>query len=113
MVEPAEADGHGDSDRERAMTIDFEHVVDDLRTLVDIAVAEHPGLPVVVIGHSMGGLLSARFAARYPDQLAGIVFPRGTFLVLIDRSLLDEQAGRVPQILLDDIDDGLRAVLGL
>ena len=65
--------GHGHSDGERALIVDFEHVVDDLRTLVDIAVAEHPGLPVVMIGHSMGGLLSARFAQRYPDQLAGIV----------------------------------------
>ena len=65
--------GHGHSDGERALIVDFEHVVDDLRTLVDIAVGEHPGLPVVMVGHSMGGLLSARFAQRYPDQLAGIV----------------------------------------
>lgn len=34
-------------------------------------------------------------------------------LELIDRSLLGEQAGRVPQILLDDIDAGVRVVLGL
>jgi len=33
-------------------------------------------------------------------------------LELIDRSLLAEQAGRLPQVLLDDIDNGLRAVLG-
>lgn len=32
---------------------------------------------------------------------------------LIDRTLLAEQSGRVPQVLLDDIDNGLRAVLGL
>lgn len=34
-------------------------------------------------------------------------------LELIDRSLLVEQAGRLSQVLLDDIDDGLRIVLGL
>ena len=34
-------------------------------------------------------------------------------LELIDRSVFAEQSGRVPQVLLDDIDDGLRAVLGL
>ena len=66
--------GHGHSDGERALIVDFEHVVDDLRTLVDVAFGEHPGLPVVMIGHSMGGLLSARFAQRYANQLAGIVF---------------------------------------
>ena len=34
-------------------------------------------------------------------------------LELIDRSLLAAHAGRVPQVLLDDIDDGLRAILQL
>lgn len=66
--------GHGLSDGEQALIVDFDHVVDDLRSLVDIAVGEHPGLPVVMIGHSMGGLLAARFAQRYPDQLAGLAF---------------------------------------
>lgn len=66
--------GHGRSDGERALIADFEHVVDDLRTLLEIALHEHPGLPVVMVGHSMGGLLTARFAQRFPGQLAGIVF---------------------------------------
>lgn len=34
-------------------------------------------------------------------------------LELIDRSLLGEQAGRLPHILIDDIDEGLRAILGV
>lgn len=34
-------------------------------------------------------------------------------LELVDRSLLASQSGRLPQVLLDDIDDGLRMVLGL
>lgn len=34
-------------------------------------------------------------------------------LELIDRSLLAEQSGRLPEVLLADIDDGLRGVLGL
>jgi len=66
--------GHGQSVGERALITDFEHVVDDLRTLLEIALGEHPGLPVVMVGHSMGGLLTARFAQRFPGQLAGVVF---------------------------------------
>jgi alpha-beta hydrolase superfamily lysophospholipase len=66
--------GHGRSDGERALITDFEHVVDDLRTLLEIALDEDPGLPVVMVGHSMGGLLTARFAQRFPGQLAGVVF---------------------------------------
>jgi len=34
-------------------------------------------------------------------------------LELIDRSVLAEQSGRLPQVLVDDIDDALRMVLGL
>lgn len=65
--------GHGRSEGERALITDFEHVVDDLETLVGLAHADHPGLPVVMAGHSMGGLLSSRFAQRHPGALAGLV----------------------------------------
>ena len=66
--------GHGRSEGERALITDFEHVVDDLRTLVTIASDAHPGRTLVMVGHSMGGLLTARYAQRYPESLAGIVF---------------------------------------
>ncbi|MEM8922595.1 MAG: lysophospholipase [Actinomycetota bacterium] len=64
--------GHGHSDGERALITDFEHVVADLRTLVGIARAEHGDLPLVMIGHSMGGLLTSRFAQTHPDEVAAI-----------------------------------------
>lgn len=66
--------GHGKSDGERALIEDFEHVVDDLHTLAATARDRNPGLPLVLVGHSMGGLLSARFAQRWPDQVAGVAF---------------------------------------
>jgi alpha-beta hydrolase superfamily lysophospholipase len=66
--------GHGRSDGERALITDFEHVVDDLHTLAGIARGEHPGLPQVLVGHSMGGLLAARFAQRWPGEVAGVAF---------------------------------------
>jgi alpha-beta hydrolase superfamily lysophospholipase len=65
--------GHGHSDGERALITDFGHVLADVRTLFDVAVAEHPGRPTVMIGHSMGGLLASRFAQEYPADVAGIV----------------------------------------
>jgi mRNA interferase MazF len=34
-------------------------------------------------------------------------------LELIDRSLLGQPAGRLPKVLVDDIDEGLRAILGI
>lgn len=66
--------GHGRSAGERALIADFAHVVDDLHTTVELAEAAHPGVPVVMVGHSMGGLLTARFVQRTPDRLAGAAF---------------------------------------
>lgn len=66
--------GHGLSDGTRVLIDDFEHVVDDLASVVSLAEAAHPGRPVVMIGHSMGGLLTGRFAQRHRGRLAGAGF---------------------------------------
>jgi alpha-beta hydrolase superfamily lysophospholipase len=65
--------GHGRSEGERVLIADFEPVVDDLHEVDRRARAEHPGLPVVLLGHSMGGLIAARYAQRYGDSLAAVV----------------------------------------
>ncbi len=53
-------------------------------------------------------LLPATASGLHKDSVA---IPLG--LELIDRSILGEQAGRLPRILVDDIDKGLRAILGI
>ena len=65
--------GHGRSAGERVLIQDFEDVVTDLHALDETARREHPGLPVVLLGHSMGGLIAARYAQRYGDTLAALV----------------------------------------
>ena len=62
--------GHGRSDGEPALVEDFEPVVDDLRAVVQDARGE---LPVVMVGHSMGGLIAIRYAQRHREDLAGLV----------------------------------------
>ncbi|WP_084958910.1 alpha/beta hydrolase [Thermoactinospora rubra] len=58
--------GHGKSAGERVLVEDFEDVVTDVHTMVERARADHPGAPVVLIGHSMGGMIAARYAQRHP-----------------------------------------------
>ncbi|WP_327087141.1 lysophospholipase [Nonomuraea sp. NBC_01738] len=65
--------GHGRSEGERVLIEDFEDVVTDVRAVEERARADHPGVPVVLIGHSMGGLIAARYAQRYGGGLAGLV----------------------------------------
>jgi alpha-beta hydrolase superfamily lysophospholipase len=65
--------GHGRSAGERVRIDDVEDVVDDLDQVRRVARGEHPDLPVVLLGHSMGGLLATRYVQRFPDVLAGLV----------------------------------------
>ena len=65
--------GHGESEGERVLIADFEHVVDDLHAVVELAREQHPDVPVVMVAHSMGGLIGARYAQRHGDELAGLV----------------------------------------
>jgi alpha-beta hydrolase superfamily lysophospholipase len=57
--------GHGESDGEQVLVTTFENVVDDLHAVVELARERHPGRPVVMVGHSMGGLIATRYAQRY------------------------------------------------
>jgi len=65
--------GHGRSEGEPALVTDFEPVVGDLHLLVEEARAEHVGCPLVVVAHSMGGLIATRYAQRHSEGLAGLV----------------------------------------
>ncbi|MFF4751109.1 alpha/beta hydrolase [Streptomyces sp. NPDC002514] len=65
--------GHGRSAGERVLIEDFEDVVTDTHAVATLARAARPGLPLVVIGHSMGGLVAARHAQRHAGELAALV----------------------------------------
>ncbi|HEX8084182.1 MAG TPA: alpha/beta hydrolase [Solirubrobacteraceae bacterium] len=65
--------GHGRSEGERVHVDDGEDFSADLHRVAEKARAEHPGLPVVLIGHSMGGLIATRYAQRHPGELQALV----------------------------------------
>jgi alpha-beta hydrolase superfamily lysophospholipase len=65
--------GHGRSDGPRAFIEDMDDVVADVDSLVDRALAPHPGVPVFMLGHSMGGLISLRYALAHQERLAGLI----------------------------------------
>lgn len=90
--------GHGESEGERALFDDVEKVVDDVRLLAERAREEVPQVPVVVVAHSMGGLVGSRYLQRYPDELAcGVLSaPALTSVGLIDALLAEPEIPDVP-----------------
>ncbi len=66
--------GHGESGGERALIEKGENLTADLHLVAEVAREQYPGLPVVLIGHSMGGLIATRYVQRYGDDgLAALV----------------------------------------
>lgn len=60
--------GHGRAGGRRVRVRDMKEYVGDYRTLVKTATAEHPGVPRIVLGHSMGGGIAFAYGAQYPDE---------------------------------------------
>jgi alpha-beta hydrolase superfamily lysophospholipase len=56
-----------------AATGGWEKCIDDLWRLQRRIAADHPGLPVVLIGHSMGSFMAQHFLSEHGDALAGAV----------------------------------------
>lgn len=49
-------------------------VIKDMHKLRDIAVAENPGLPEILVGHSMGSFVAKIYGATYGKELAATVY---------------------------------------
>lgn len=66
--------GHGQSDGPRVFYDDYTQIFEDVNAVVDLIQAEHPQLPVYLIGHSMGGYAVALFGSHFPEKCSGYVF---------------------------------------
>ena len=62
--------GHGASAAREAdlgFTAGAENLVDDVHTLTERLKNEYRGLPLVLLGHSMGSFVARRYLEKYPD----------------------------------------------
>ncbi|MBN9618378.1 MAG: lysophospholipase [Actinobacteria bacterium] len=65
--------GHGLSAGERGLMADLDAYAVDLDAVLTSLCDELGGLPLVLVGHSMGGLIAARFAQRWAADLTALV----------------------------------------
>ncbi len=54
-------------------------VVADVRAMRDMVAARHPGLPVILFGHSMGGLIALNSVEDDPGRYAGLAVWNSNF----------------------------------
>ncbi len=55
--------GHGRTAGARGHVDRFDRLVDELARFIELVGLDHPGLPITLVGHSMGGLVVAAAAA--------------------------------------------------
>lgn len=69
--------GHGLSEGRRGYVKSFFEMVDDMDVIVKKAKTENPGLPVFILGHSMGGHVAALYGTKYPGKVNGYILAAG------------------------------------
>jgi alpha-beta hydrolase superfamily lysophospholipase len=82
--------GHGKSGGPRGHFPSLDVVMQDIRQFVEFQRQNHPGLPVFLYGHSLGGLMTLAFTIQYGQELKGVI-ATGSAL----RSALQEQKVKV------------------
>ena len=73
--------GRGRSEGERFYVEDVGDYVSDVANTVKLAKSRHPGLPVFVLGHSAGGVVSSVYVLDNQAELAGFICESFAFQV--------------------------------
>ena len=73
--------GRGKSSGRRFYVDDIAEYVNDLSGLIRLAGARRPGLPIFLLGHSAGGVVSCMYALENQQELAGLICESFAFKV--------------------------------
>ncbi|HET6257749.1 lysophospholipase [Pseudonocardia sp.] len=65
--------GHGRSEGRRAHLVRYDDWLADFDAFRRQVAARHDGLPVFLLGHSMGGQIALAYALEHQDELRGLV----------------------------------------
>ena len=65
--------GRGNSDGERFYVEKFDDYVQDVETVVKVAKSRESGLPLFLLGHSAGGVVSCLYALEHQSEMAGLI----------------------------------------
>ena len=73
--------GRGKSGGPRYYVDDVTEYVADVAAVIGLAKSRHPGVPVFLLGHSAGGVVSSSYALDHASEIAGLVCESFAFKV--------------------------------
>ncbi len=95
MVRALDHLGHGQSPGQRGHVGRFVELTDGVSEVVDQIADEHPSLPCVLIGHSLGGLVVARYLLDQQEEIAAAILSGALFQVAVSVPWWKETAGKM------------------
>ncbi len=78
--------GHGKSDGKRTFVKSYDELMTDLVQYRAMIEGEHPGVPLIVLGHSMGGNLAVGHALDHQQGITGLALSGAALQVGSDLS---------------------------
>ncbi len=68
--------GHGKTaknDGDFGYTVSADCMIEDLSSMTDLLKEKYPGLPIILLGHSMGSFLLREYMTKYSGKLSGAI----------------------------------------
>lgn len=65
--------GHGKSSGKRGYIQNWSEFTGDLHEFRELVLQEHPLLPLFIVGHSMGGVITLDYALDYREGISGVI----------------------------------------
>ena len=76
--------GHGKSGGKRGHINTFMDYINDLKFFINIIQKENQKLPLILLGHSLGGTIALKYALIYPVDLTGLILSSPALLLSMD-----------------------------
>lgn len=92
--------GHGNSPGKRGVLTQDDDLLHDLASVVDVARAAYPGQRLILVGHSLGGLIAGRFVAALAQPKETTPWSRAVDGLVMSSPALDVPVSAVQRGLL-------------
>lgn len=89
--------GHGKSGGKRGHVDSYMNYINDFKQMVEDVVKKEngPGVPVILLGHSMGGLIAAKYALTHPGDMDALILSAAALIPAVKVPEIKKIVGKI------------------